>query len=222
MPSKGRGRKGGRPAASGPGGIYPVNTEDLKVRPLSLTNVPKRIPRNISSMIAWDVFKVDPAVLTFAAGIAESNIVARLDTNAQYSQWTALYDQWAIPMFTVIYRSNYPPGSTTPAGKMYTCLDFDNANNLGSVQQIQDYNTCDEHLMTTGVVVQRSIRPSIKGYVGTGGGSVAAEVAGPVWLDSGTADVNHYGIRCMLAPLATTGYSVAIEVIIYYCFRNNI
>lgn len=222
MPTKQVGRRGGRSAASGPGGLYPINQQDLKVRPLSLTNVPKRIPRNISSLIAWDVFKIDVTSLIFSSGTNESNTTVRMNSNAQFSQWTSLYDQYAIPMFTCIFRSNYPPGATYPAGMMYTALDFDNANTLGSVQLIQDFSTCDEHLMTAGVVVQRSIRPSIKGVVGAVSGSQAAEVAGPVWLDSGTTDVSHFGIRCLLGPLATTAYSVNIEVVIYYCFRNNI
>jgi hypothetical protein len=203
-------------------GMSPQNAQDLRVVPLSLTNVPRRIPRNIPSLITWDVTKINRANLSFSTSvISQTNVAVQLNDNPEVAHWTALFDQWAIPQFSVIIRSNYAAGSTSPPGMMYTALDFDNVSNLSTTYALQDYGTAQQCLMTEGKTVVRSIRPSVKGMLQGAGGNATSAVEGPVWIDSGTPDVLHNGIRVLLGT-CPGAYDVSIEVVITYCFRNNL
>lgn len=208
--------------SKGAKGMNPLNTTDLQIRPLSLTNVPKRIPRNIQSQIVWDVVKLDLSDLSFTTTVVENNVQVTMGSNPQASQWVAIFDQYAIPYFTLISRSRQGPGNAVAPGMIYTALDFDSSGNIGTVANIQDFSSCEEQMMVSGSVVMRSVRPSCKGNVGSTGGTKTAAVDGPVWLDSGATDIPHFGIRSMLGPIIGASYGVQQEVVIYYCFRNTI
>jgi len=218
----GRQYKGRRLPSSGADGFDPFNSTDLSIKPMSSTNVPTRLPKNIASQIFWDVVKLDIGPLVTAVGsIVESGIQVRLNSNPQSSQLIALFDQYAIPFFSVVFRSNLPSGATTNASTLWTALDFDSVGAIGSIQAIGDFNSSRESLMTTGKTVMRSVRPSPKTSLASTGGTKTAGVEGPVWLDCGADDIPHYGVRWIASPSGGI-YQISIECVIYMCFRNSL
>jgi hypothetical protein len=217
-----QGRKVGRPISSGLGGMNPTNGADLKVRPLSASNVPTKIPRNIQSLIAWDSVKVTLVLTTNNTSLVETNFTGALNVHPQASAWQQLYDQWSIPQMTVEFDSMLPPGATVLPTVLYTALDFDNNNNIGSITAIEDFSSCEVVPMTAGRRTMRSVRPSVKLIQGlNGGGTSISGPAGPMWVDSGQLTTSFYCIRSILAQ-ATSSYNVNTTFTVWFCFRNQI
>jgi hypothetical protein len=221
--SKNGGRKGSRKVpSSGPGGMNPLNSTDLKVKPLSITSVPTKIPRNISSQVVWDVVKLDGTVNSSLTGISEANFGFALSNHPQASNWTSLFDQWAIPYASIEFDSRTPPGATFSPPLIYTALDFDGMNNLGSVQAIEDYGSCEAIVLQPQVRFIRSVRPSPKMAVGSSTGTPQATVSGPVWLDCAFTNVPHYGIRSIINISPSAMAFAGTTLTIYFCFRNTL
>lgn len=208
------------PLSSGLGGFNPTNKADMSVKPPDNRNVPKRIPRNIQSLIAWDSVKVN-SLITGTSSLVETNFAAQLAIHPQSSSWSSLFDQWTIPQFTVEFDSQIPPGSTSIPPVLYTALDFDNANALGSIQALEDYSTSEARQLTTGVRIMRSVRPSTKVVQGVAGGSSSISgVTGPVWVDSAQITTLFYGVRSILSISPSTVVNVTWTI--WFAFRNQI
>lgn len=217
------GRRVGKGAAgaSGFGTMNPVKQSDLRVRPPSLLNVPSSVPRNIQRQIVWDVVKLQ-SLIPASTTLVETNYLFTLTQNPQYTSWVSLFDQYSIPQVTIEFDSLTPPGDVGSSPTLYTALDFDNGNTLGSVSAILGYDTAESVVMAPQSRHMRSVRPSSKiAAQQSGGGSSQAVVSGPVWVDSTFASQNFYGIRSILTSLApSTGVNVVTTI--YFCFRGRV
>lgn len=208
------------PISSGLGGMNPTNRGDMSVKPPDNSNVPKSIPRNIQSVIAWDIVKVN-SLITGSSAIVETNFAASLATHPQANSWSALFDQWCIPQFTVEFDSQIPPGATNIPPVLYTALDFDNVTTLGSIQLLEDFSTAEARQLTTGVRTMRSVRPTVKVVQGIAGPSTSTSgVSKAMWTDSGQQTTLYYGIRSILGISPSTVINVTWTI--WYAFRNQI
>jgi len=216
-----QGRRAARgPLSKGLGGMNPTNSADLRVRVPSNLNVPRSIPRNIQSLIAWDTVKIN-STITGTSSLVETNFAASLANHPQANSWSALYDQWTIPQFSVEFDSQVPNGSTAIPVALYTALDFDNIANLGSISLLEDFATCEVKVQTAGGRLLRSVRPSTKqsSQVSGGGGSFS-QVSGPTWQDAGQQTTLFYGIRSILG--ASNSCVINVTWTIWFAFRNQI
>jgi hypothetical protein len=221
---RGNARQGRRvprgPISSGLGGMNPTNRGDLAVKPPDDSNVPKSIPRNVQSLIAWDSVKVN-SLITGASSLVETNYAASLSIHPQASSWASLFDQWTIPQFTVEFDSQIPPGATNIPPVLYTAIDFDNVANLGSIAVLEDYSTCEARQLTTGVRTMRSVRPCVKIVQGVSGGSTSTSgVSKAMWVDSGQITTQFYAIRSILGISPATVVNVTWTI--WFAFRNQI
>jgi hypothetical protein len=194
------------------------NRADLAVRPPT-TNVPEKVPKQISNKIAWDYVTLDSVVTVSTSAIVETNYVFYLGLHPQASSWAALYDQWCIPQASIQWRSEMPPGSTGASAQLYTALDFDNNANLGSIAALQDYATCKEKSMFPQASILRSVRPCNKLSVSGTSGSFSALDRN--WVDSGMPSVYWFGIRSIFQS-TNTAYNVAVSLSMWFAFRNQI
>jgi len=223
MPSNGRGggsrrgRKARAPLSSGSSGYAPTNTTDLAIPPPINTNVPQRVPRSVAGKVTWDVVKVD-TLINAGTALSETNFSASLNSHPQVASWTALFDQWTIPQFSVTFYSVVPPGLTTSIPRLYSALDFDNANAISTVTAIEDYSSCAVMSMEPGRATTRTVRPCTKpSLIGSTSG------VGQSWVDSGTPATTFYGIRSILGPApAAITPAVQATLTIWFCFRNQI
>lgn len=215
--AKGRRVKGSSGARStGAAGTAPSSKADLKVRPPSATNVPSSVPRSIPNQVVWDVVKIDGTTVNQTSAPTEFNFNAYLSLHPQASSWQALFDQWTIPQMSVSYQSMTPPGLTTAPPRLYTALDFDNTNVIGTITAIEDYSTsaCLELQPQSKTV--RSIRPCTKPVnIGTTAGVAR------MWIDSGTPGANFYGIRSIMSASGAQ-VTVSTTFTIWFAFRNQI
>jgi hypothetical protein len=216
-----QGRRAPRgPISSGLGGMNPTNRSDLAIKPPDNTNVPRSIPRNVQSLIAWDSVKIN-SLITGTSSIVETNFAASLQAHPQSSSWSSLFDQWCIPQFTVEFDSQIPPGATSIPPVLYTAIDFDNVNNLGSISSLEDYASCEARQLTTGVRTMRSVRPTVKVVQGVSGGSSSISgVSKAMWTDSAQITTLYYGVRSILGISPSTVVNVTWTI--WFAFRNQI
>jgi len=200
--------------------MNPLNGEDLKVRPLSMTSVPKSIPRNVTSQVVWDVVKLDGVLTASATAVVENNFSYSLAQHPQASIWTQLFDQWALPFFSIEFDSLTTPGDQTTVPTLYTALDFDSANTINTIANIEDFGSSEASVMQPSVRVLRSVRPSTKNAVASSTSTPQAVLGGPVWIDSSFTTIPHYGIRSMLS--ISSALQVKTTSTLYFCFRNSI
>lgn len=209
-----KGKSGG--GSNGPTGMSPQARADLRVRPPNNANVPHSVPRSVPNQVVWDVVKIDGVVANSTTGLTETNFSFNLSQHPQASSWAALFDQWCIPQASVSFLSMVPPGSTTIPPRLYTALDFDNANALGSISSIEDYSTAQVVELQPQVRLVRSIKPCVKPVLL---GSLAGVER--MWCDSGTNNVGWYGIRSIMST-STAILQMSTTVTIWFAFRNQI
>jgi len=216
-----QGRRVGRgPISSGLGGMNPTNRSDLAIKPPDNTNVPRSIPRNVQSLIAWDSVKIN-SLITGTSSIVETNFAASLSLHPQSTSWQTLFDQWTIPQFTVEFDSQIPPGATNIPPVLYTALDFDNVSNLGSISALEDYSSSEARQLTTGVRTMRSVKPCVKITQGVSGGSSSVSgLSRSMWTDSGQNTTQFYGVRSILGISPSTVINVTWTI--WFAFRNQI
>jgi len=215
MAKKGSRRSGGR-SGSGSTGMAPINAADVRVRPLT-TRIPPRVPRSVPNQVVWDVVKVPSVITVPTSGITEVNFQASLSSHPQSSSWTALFDQWCIPQFSVTFESQYMSNSVSPPAYITTGIDFDNVTALGSTAALEDYSTANNVVMSQAVRFTRSVRPCTK----IAGASGTAQAVGRVWIDSAVPGVNWFGIRSITNSSGTT-YPISAFLTIWFVFRNQI
>jgi len=220
-PVKGRsltkGRKG--PSKHGPNSFAPENRADLMVRPP--TNViPSAVPRSVTDKIIWDVVSYDNVINTSTSTVVETNTNFSLNYHPQVTSWIALFDQWCIPQATVTYQSQMPSGVGTSAPILYTALDFDSTTNISTIQAIEDFSTCETHLMSHGATHVRSIRPCNKSSIQVSSGVSNAGMIRS-WVDSSYPTALWFGIRSITGSSGTATNIVA-KVTVWFAFRNQI
>jgi len=200
--------------------MAPSSAVDLAVRPPTNLNVPQRVPRSVTGVIAWDMVKQQQTfTATTSSAPTEMLYTVTLANNPTASSWAANYDQYCIPQFSLVFEAQVPPGSTSLPVTLYSALDFDNVASLGSVAAYEDAATCREQVLVPGTSVVRSVRPCIKDLVAGSGGSRAAATT-QSWVDCAFTDVLHYGIRAVLSQEAAL--QVKVTLCIWYAFRNQI
>jgi len=222
--SGGRGGKGASSRGTtsrGLSGFQNSNSGDLSVRPPDQFSIPRAVPRDVATMLAWDIVKISSTINTSATGlgITETNFSFSLASHPSASNWVSLYDQWFLPQFTVEFQSLMPPGSTTAPATMYTALDFDNGTNLGSVQLLEDFATCNSVVMHPQKAFQRSVRPCTKPLIG----STSTVGLSRQWLDSSQSSTQNFGIRSIVVSnVAGASYPIQVVVTLWFAFRNQI
>jgi len=198
--------------------MAPQNRFDLRVVPPS-RSTPFFVPKQVSNQIVWDLLKTDVAITVNAITVTENNFSAQLSLHPQVASWTALFDQWCVPQFSVTFRAQEAPGGTGSVPLLYTALDFDNGTAIGTVPIIEDFATCQVNIMTTGSTVTRSIKPCVKGTVQNQSGSANSGIERR-WIDSAAPNTQHFGIRSIVGP--GNSNNIVATMCIWFAFRNQI
>jgi hypothetical protein len=215
-----RRRKSKGPRGTSSTSFSPENKSDLSVRPPS-SRVPTKVPRTVTNLVVWDVVSIDTTILTSTTTLVESNFGFTLSQHPQAASWQALFDQWCIPQVSVTFQSLMPPGATSTESILYTSLDFDNIVAINTIQAIEDFSTCETHLMGPRATHVRSIRPCNKlsalNFSGTNNNSAMSRT----WVDSASPGTEFFGIRSILSG-TTNAYPIVAKITLWYAFRNQI
>jgi hypothetical protein len=207
--------------ARGPTSMNPSSSEDLRIKPPDNRNVPTRVPRLIQSVITWDVVKLTTVITTATGGVTEINFSFSMNSHPQVASWTALFDQWTIPQASISFESQMPPGATIAPCVLYTAIDFDSTNSLGSAGALQDFSSCRAVTMTPQTSFVRSVRPTVKVAVQTAGSIVSASTE-RTWVDSAQPSTIFLGIRSLASATVGGTYSIDAITTLWFAFRNQI
>lgn len=211
--------RGGGGGGGGGNSMQPVNRADLRIKPPN-RNIPRGIPRRIPNQVVWDTLKYDIIIGVPTSGIQETNFTFSLVQHPQNGSWIALYDQWCVPLASITFRSEMPPGATYTSSTLYTALDFDGLGNLGSIGAIEDFGTCAVAEMSPGKQTTRSVKPCVKVSTQQPSTNVNSTVTRE-WQDSGAAGTPWFGIRSIVSA-SPTSYNIKATVTTYFAFRNQI
>jgi hypothetical protein len=200
--------------------MLPASSGDLRVRPPTLTDVPRHVPRNIPSQVVWDIIKVESLPTLSTSTITETNFSFSLSNHPSATSYTNLYDQWTIPQFSVSFVSLSPPGQTTTVPRVYTALDFDNVSTGQTVATLEDFSTCRVQTLEPGKSIVRSILPCIKLTTATGASAVPTRS----WVDSATPAQPFFGIRSIATQIGNAQPTQPLLCVatIVFAFRNQI
>lgn len=207
------GSRGGR---NGRGGQMPTRSSDLALGPMNMTKIP-RGPGNRNQII-FDTIKIRLTLTTSSTATVEQNFSWSLNNHPEVSHWTALFDQWCIPLASVTFHSVEAPGSGGNAPELHTAIDFDNGSAIGTLAAIDDYGSCMVQTMSPGSRFTRSVRPCVKPDASGGTGNGVSRM----WMDSSVTTTPWYGIRSIFATAPQGGSFIVCEQSLCYAFRNSI
>jgi len=173
----------------------------------------------IQSQLHW--FTGDTTVQTnlLTTGVTEFNQSFALSSFGLSTAIINLFDQYAI--FAVYCRISCT-GSVTSATsfKLFTAIDYDNTNNLGSENLIQAYSSVSS--MDFGEVSERYIEPCNAPALYSGSAFSNFGVA-RTWCDSTSATTPHYGLRVLARALGSGSVgSLNISISYVVVARNSI
>jgi len=216
---QGRRKQSRRGLSTTVGGMNPTKRSDLALKPPTTLNVPKSVPVNVAQAIVWDTLKIDSVITATTGGVTETNFVFQMNQHPQSSSWLALFDQYCIAQVSIEFDAAVPNGSTAIPVRLYTAIDFDNAGNISTVQAIEDFSSCEVTPIVAGFRHLRTVRPCVKNTT-QGSGSNSQSTVTRQWIDSGSPDVQHFGVRSIVPASATAVVNVTQTV--WYAFRNHI
>jgi len=176
-----------------------VNSKDNKIYNFSQSNV-------IRNWMVWSSTTV---------GVA--NYYANLASFAQASTYAALFDQWRIHQIEVWMVPSTTAQAGTNSERVYTVIDYDDANNLANESAAQQYTNVTISAPNEGVYRRFQPHIALGAYSGTFA-SFANEKN--VWIDVGSPSVQHYGFKSLVQSSGNTSGAFDLEIRLWGQFRN--
>jgi len=190
----------------------------------------QRPPKNFLSQPHWIQCTFNTVPALNAGGTAtEATFAFSLNLFLSASAIVSLFDQYCIYMvstraFLEVSTTTAPTSSLVSFGRVYSALDFDSSNALGSEAIIQRYSTVQVSDLVHGKSYERNVKPVVGLVTGSGNSTTNSGVAlNRLWINSAFQQVPHYGIRYMfVGNQSATTPSVQIQVTAIIGLRNNI
>jgi len=197
-------------------GTVTSSQDAFEAKPKS-NSAPTVIPRCISNQGYWARLCQAPSSLSTSTTVNVYNgFYFALNTFAQYSDYTSVFDQYCIVEACVRIVPQLEATLNTTLSTLITAIDHDDAAAPASVASIQGHTTC---LETVNKGQTRIIRPRFAVDAYDGAFTSYANKTG--YLDSGSPGVQHYGLKTALLPTGNIfTYTLFFEIIVH--FRDNI
>jgi hypothetical protein len=181
-------------------------------------------PPSLRGNITWVVGRLQ-TILTISNSVpTENNVAFRLSDLVDLVGLAAFFDQYCIYAVTVNVTPNFEGAGSTlyTFGTCVTAIDYDNINNLGSLQAIEAFQTAETFEMAAGQSIQRFIKPAVApALYTTGSPALAGYSVQRMWVDSSDTGVPHYGFRSFFVSNTVAGNSVVNDFTYVVGFRNN-
>lgn len=134
------------------------------------------------------------------------------------SEYAGLYDQYKITgiAFRAVPKSLQIQGGTSGTtsvvgyGQVVTCLDFDDAANPSSKDELLQYQNAK--VSRSSSIHKRYIKPRILDTVWVNSVSSGYQSVAPGWIDMANTNLPHYGIKLWVDAPATAGGSSSSSI----------
>lgn len=160
-------------------------------------------------------------------GIATQGFSFQLDEVPNYTEFTALYDQYKICAAAVKFIPTGTEAQINPntfAGnfniRFATVIDYDSSGAFGSFNDAREFTTCKVKACTQ--YHTRYIKPRIKSANENDSNTIVASGNRRMWLNTNIANIPHYGLRYVFEQIPVANYSMQykVEAKYYMAFRN--
>lgn len=131
-----------------------------------------------------------------------------------YTELTALYDQYRIDWIEMefFYSINSSSGTTSPLPIIYLAKDYDDPGSA-TVTALQQYESCQTWQLGdqrgTGKKVIR-VRPNVDINVYNTPASNGYARSGPIFIDTQSPNVPHYGVKIAMDPIKFAASSTVL------------
>lgn len=228
--TKNKGRRshnnGKRSSSSGLNGRNPISRLwDVDAQqPPSLNNLLK-LDNQVHKIV--QTINIGGVLTTNNAALQTYGTAFQLQTHVnQYASLTAVFDQYRIDLVEIWLTPSFSSATQTTTSafgiaQLYVVTDYDNANVAGFTQQnAMGYTNCAMANMRIGHY--RKWRPHIASAVYGGGVFTSGFENKPSdWIDSGSPNVDHYGLKIVSDAVPTAlQTTVNLTVRMHMSFRN--
>jgi hypothetical protein len=151
-----------------------------------------------------------------------------LGSFAGSSAYAGNFDQYRIEAITVEFSPMYANMNNVPQSgpqplipRLYTCLDYDDVSNPGSIAAVQESGSCIVAPPCAGVV--RTLVPHISLGAYNGAFTGYTSQVSP-WLDTSSNGIQHYGLKYAIEPgvVSQTALQIySVEIVGYIAFRST-
>lgn len=139
---------------------------------------------------------------------------------------TGFYDQYMIEAirFSIVPRQNSVVLTSFGLSDLFCVIDYDDSTPLASANAAQAYATCVK--LSPGESLERTFQPKMA--IAAYGGTLFTSYANvkPMWIDSVSNTVPHYGIKCYIPATGVVGQTIFqvwdITVEYYIKLRNSL
>lgn len=178
-------------------------------------------PKNFRAAIYWCESQVTVDYTITVAVNNENNIAFFANAVNLPTGFLTSFDVYCIYSVAVTFEVVVPSTSTAQYfGDIYTAIDYDNVNNIGSVSSLQQYSTIATHSLQIGRPVTRLIKPCVSPALFVSGASTGYTSARS-WVDGAYPNVPHYGLRTVI-PNPPTSFTLRAVLNYVVGFRNTI
>jgi len=183
-------------------------------------------PRNFAQGITWitDTW-FSQLNISGAGALTESNFAYVLSNLGNASSLVSIFDQYCV--YAVFTSFTLTPVAITTAavsyGQLFTAIDYDNANTIGSVAAITQYSSMEFSEIIPGKSHERFLKPCVGAIIGAGNASAVTTSPQRMWVNSAVTSQPHYGLRVIVVGNSTTQtYTLDITHRFIVGFRNTI
>jgi len=150
--------------------------------------------------------------------VGQASIFFNLTNTNESTNFQAIFDQWRIAqieVWLVPTGGNFSSAGTNTSGKMYTVIDYDDANTLGTVAAAMNYQNVTQTTSNQGVYRRFKPHNAVAAYSGA---FTSFQNVVNQWCDSGSPNIQHYGFKAIWSTLQATSWD--LEYRLWYQFRN--
>jgi len=156
---------------------------------------------------------------TGALGVGQG-YTFQLSQCVDYTDWTAVFDQYRVVAVELTFSpyGNVRERSSVDAGRLFTCIDFDDASSPTSANDVRRFDTCIVTQPWQSVTRRLAPRCADALYSGafTSYGSEQNK-----WVDCSSPSVQHYGVKAWIDTSTTIASNWSIEAKFYLEFRGQ-
>lgn len=191
-------------------------------------NMRMNIPKPIRQKIHYFKRHVDLGLITLStAGITSQGFSFQLDEVPNYTEFTALYDQYKLSAVSISFipMQTYTLNNTTAVANNFnvryaTVVDYDSSGAFGTFNDAREFTTVK--ITTITQQQTRYIKPRIKSANENDSSTIVASGNIRSWLNTSIGNIPHYGLRYVFEQFPNAGFvgQMKVEAVYYFAFRN--
>jgi len=174
-----------------------------------------RIPRRQMCTLVSTYDSV--TVVSGTATIAQYSLSFSLQQFANASGFTAVFDQYRCLQLQAVFLPLVPLANTSGA-IVYSVIDYDDANNI-TISQADAY--ASEMIVQAGTYFERVWTPHVADALYSGSAFSAYGNRTSPWIDSGSPNVQHYGLKIIATSVGSAINLYSLKVSAMWQFRSQ-